>query len=171
MKHISNSCGSHPALFGAVSRTTGRVLELGMGYDSTPQLHEMCRAKDRKLLSLDNHAEWFNLFTELRADFHSMSLEKVWRERLIELAVPARWSVVLVDQDPDHQWPTREQTVELFKDCATFIVCHDVDYLGQGKELDPAHARVFGQFRFCYLYKFLRPWTAVLSNSTDYGGL
>ena len=46
--------------FNELKDSKGRILEVGLGMYSTPILHEL--ARDRKLVSLENHLGWFHEF-------------------------------------------------------------------------------------------------------------
>lgn len=59
-----------PALLDALARTTGPVLELGMGNVSTPVLHTICDLMARPLLSIESNPEWAAKFMRLVGGEH-----------------------------------------------------------------------------------------------------
>lgn len=70
---IRDAVGTHRKfLLKALQCTTGPVLELGMGLESTPYLHAYCEGEKRFLHSLDHHIIWASKFTHLRTDQHQV---------------------------------------------------------------------------------------------------
>src|SRR5678816_1277742 len=65
-------------LIAAMMRTTGPVLELGVGWYSTPLLHEICKVQKRKLLTFDNNSDWLVQFLPLRSEYHYLNLVQWW---------------------------------------------------------------------------------------------
>lgn len=65
-----------PLIVAAAIRADGPILECGVGYYSTPILHEICRARGLPLLSVDSKTEWLEQFTNYCSDDHVFSLMK-----------------------------------------------------------------------------------------------
>lgn len=57
-RYIESYCSHIPYLAAAIQGTSGPILELGIGLGSTPLIHEMCRAKRRKIFSLEHNPEY-----------------------------------------------------------------------------------------------------------------
>lgn len=143
---------THYAVLAAcVARTRGPVLELGCGNYSTPMLHLLC--KDRRLVSLDNTAEWIESYRELRSSLHEMHFVEDWEEcRWIDEGF---WDVVFVDHSPPER---RIRELRRLMHRARHIVVHDTE--------DPCYLfeSVLPDFKYRYDYRLLDPWTSVLSN-------
>ena len=57
--NVSGRYGTHlPCLIKAMEKTTGDVLEMGMGIFSTPYLHYQCILTNRRLTSYENDKSW-----------------------------------------------------------------------------------------------------------------
>jgi len=123
-RFLHDPYGTHqPVLYEAVMRTSGPVVEFGIGYNSTPWLHKLCDG--RKLLSAETDIRWLLAFLHFASPGqHRFVLVKNLDALLRDImAVP--WSVAFVDQGA---WDDRVATVMALKDKARFIVLHDCDY-------------------------------------------
>jgi hypothetical protein len=66
-----SAAGTHqPALHAAFIASRGPVVEFGMGYFSTPMLHELSEASGRRLFSLDTDAAWVDRFRWMTSKLH-----------------------------------------------------------------------------------------------------
>ena len=149
--------GSHvPILAAAVVRTSGPVLECGMGKWSSHMLHLMCRG--RYLRSLETSQDWLERFTDYRSPLHEVSLVSYWREARLE---DKHWSVAFVDHAPGEERP---DTILRLKDHADFIVVHDwcADRPGSGGNY--GWKKLEGVFKYVVEYERTRPVTAILSD-------
>lgn len=162
--------GSHfPILAAAIARTTGDILECGTGWWSTPLIHALANG-NRKVRSIDSDESWLEKFIPLyRCDFHTFeSLMasghhpqiEAW-EMLGESLPEYPDGVCFLDQSPGE---ARVPMAKAIKGKFKFLVAHDVDAdipPGGGnygwKQLD-------GFFKYHYIFKDLRPWTAVYSD-------
>lgn len=143
--------GSHlPALVTCVMATTGPVLELGMGYFSTPILHEICKAQGRRLVSTESDAGFAPVFADFAADFHAL---KVYPHELPDSLFSEPWSVVLIDHSFERR---RAADGARFKD-AEFIVAHDYSY-----PLNGVDGETIGDM-FMALVAPLYPWHKICS--------
>jgi hypothetical protein len=78
MKDI-NPGGTHlPLLMRAIINTTGPVLELGVGWNSTPVLHEACSG--RLLVSVENEPQWAENFRFLETPQHRIVYDCGWAQ-------------------------------------------------------------------------------------------
>ena len=153
---IASGYGTHrPALCEAIVRTTGPILELGMGDSSTLALHDLAEATGRNVCSYDHDASWVARYTELRSAHHQIEQVGSWDACPIE---STRWAVVLVDHAPAAR---RIVDIERLAKHAEVIVVHDTE--------DPTYGydSVFGAFAYRLDYRDERPWTTLLSNYVD----
>jgi len=121
-----------PILAAMVSRTANLpyvTLELGMGHYSTPLLHFMCKALDKRLFSVDNCPEWhdFFLMNLKKYDTHEFFYAKnkllsTWlkEQNIDDLSV--HFDVAFIDHSPALD---RVKCVEFLRKRAMFIVVHD----------------------------------------------
>jgi hypothetical protein len=100
--------GSHlPVLIEALRITDGDVLEMGMGFFSTPFLHWACL--NRKLVSYESEAGYFWKFADgFHTDNHLCYLIEDWDKAEIDKT----WDVVLIDHGPSERraWPPSRWT-------------------------------------------------------------
>lgn len=137
------------ALMLAFSRTTGKVLELGCGYYSTPLLYHLCRATGREFVSVDSHPDWVGQFTE-----YGVSQTVDWKVGHLDA------QLVLVDGPVKPV--NRGAMIERYKD-AQVLVVHD-------SEPENRHKYDYDDFSgFRYVRHFIRQWpnTTLLSNQID----
>lgn len=154
---VSLNYGTHlPALMRAFERTSGPVLELGMGLFSTPYLHYACLLAKRPLISYEPDLTWASRFEPYLGEYHSLAVGTVWNEWAIH------WSLVLVDHTDEHRAPD----IAALADSADYIIAHD------------ANGRFDSRYHYSTIYplfKYRAMWTgdsrhaAVLSNFVDLG--
>ena len=148
-------------LIAAVMRTAGPILELGVGWYSTPLLHEVGRATGRKVVTIDNNMDWLAQFQGLACDTHDVRLIGWWGDLMPMLKDYGRFGVVFVDQG---QPADREYTVRdlLANDRADVFVMHDT-------EEGPAYGynRTLPMFRHQWTDKCQKAWATVASNTVD----
>ncbi|MBI5395282.1 MAG: hypothetical protein HZA91_08310 [Verrucomicrobia bacterium] len=92
-----------PALIACVARYGGPVLELGVGWYSTPVLHAMAGAMSFDLVSVDNNAEWLARFERFRTAKHQFVRASMPADA--PALVARDWSVVLVDNGVKERRP------------------------------------------------------------------
>lgn len=156
--------GSHlPLLIKAMEISTGPVVEMGMGVNSTPVMHWMCAASHRNLVSYETDEsqlyQWSH-FSAPRFPWHYIELVKDWDE--INLAYP--WSLAFVDHDPDER---RHKDVLRLADHAQLIVLHDSEGKPHQRE---AFSRVYDSFKWSWRYSEYEPESIILSNFVDLSG-
>lgn len=156
--HFSPRYGSHlvPLLL-AVMRTTGDVLELGLGVSSTPVLHALCQIQGRRLVTIENNREWFSIGERYASDFHQVLYVPEWADAPIERP----WSVALVDHSPDER---RAIELERLAPHTEILIAHDANrrYWKQY-----GYDRVFPTFAHRVIYDRDDPATAILSNRVN----
>lgn len=151
-------------LVASVLRTTGPILELGVGWYSTPLLHEIGRATGRPVVTIDNNNDWLAQFQCLDSAGHDVILIGWWGD-LIEVLNKRtghkRFGAVFVDQG---QPADREYTIRalLADERADVYVMHDT-------EEGPAYGynRVLPMFRYQWTDRCQRSWTTVASNKIN----
>lgn len=156
--------GSHvPFLAAAVARTTGPVLELGMGFWSTPLLHYLCRG--RRLVSVDREKEWADRFGRYQSPTHEIHVIREYEDTLaVSLAEP-KWGVIFLDCSPGE---CRGDMAVALKGRALYLVCHDTE-----ADLPPSGgnygwAKVEGVYRYAVTDKSIRPWTTIYSDDAEF---
>lgn len=145
--------GTHmPMLIKAMQATTGPVLELGCGFNSTPFLFWLCKDQNRKFVSYENDQGWIDKVgypVEYVADWDKTDIDNI------------HWSVVFMDHRPGERRPV--DAVRL-KDKADFIILHDSEPM-----LDKfyGYEKIYPLFTYRFDYTKFLPHTTVLSNSID----
>lgn len=151
---VSVRYGTHlPCLIKAMEKTTGDVLELGLGVFSTPYLHYQCILSKRKLVSYENYEVWFNFFAKkygYQDEYHELLLVGDYKDAKIDRP----WDVVLIDQSPD---TNRAEAVQRLADKAKYIIIHD-----SGHRFD----KQYGYDKIYPLFKYRTDWTKDTNNAT-----
>lgn len=114
--------GTHlPLLIKVVGASTGPVLELGIGTNSTPVLHRLCAEQGRLVVSCDTDVNYIErLGPEYSDKFH----EFYWIEDWDKADIEKPWGVVLVDHRPARRRYRDAARVAPFSE---FTVCHDTE--------------------------------------------
>jgi hypothetical protein len=133
-----------------------RVLELGMGYASTPIVLGLSRSS----VSLETDAGWFARFARFATAEHAILLhsdytESEWRTPYLE----QDWDVVFIDNSPN---ASRQSNLHKLADRSRFIVCHDTEELF--RPVKPVYGWDFSSFRYVWTYPHFKNRTTVLSN-------
>lgn len=111
--------GSHmPALLACVALIRGPVLELGVGHFSTPQLHAICGATNRLLVSAESNPEWREEFELKYGGSPSHVFVSQWTPKPRE-----RWAVALIDHSPGGA--NRAAAFKALIDVCDYVVMHD----------------------------------------------
>ena len=119
--NVSGNYGTHlPCLIQALSKTTGDVLELGMGVFSTPYLHYQVMLSNRKLVSYENFEEWLNFF--VKYGYRNENHEIIHVDDYANAKIDKPWDVVLIDQTPDS---SRIIEIRRLANLAKYIIIHD----------------------------------------------
>ncbi len=141
-----------PLLIKAVEASEGDVLEIGGGLFSTPVLHWLCKNLNRKLVTYENDAEYFEFAKQFRSHLHSVRRIEDWGE----MDFKHHWGVVFIDHHPELR---RGIDAINFKDTADYIVMHDTE-----KPEKYSYDKVWQHFKYIWHDKGCRPWTSVVSN-------
>ena len=158
--NVSLNYGSHLAsLIKAFGKTTGDVLELGMGVFSTPYLHYACILSNRHLVSYENYKEWMGFF--LKYNYPCENHEINFVEKYADAKIDRPWDVVLVDMTPDDE---RIKAVRRLANLTKYIIIHD------SSDKDE---RVYHYSEIYPLFKYRADWVkdknhaTILSNFVD----
>jgi len=155
--NVSGNYGTHlPALIKAMEKTTGDVLELGLGVFSTPFLHYQCILQNRKLVSYENYKEWIDFF--LKYNYLCENHEIKFVEKYEDADIDKPWSVALIDQTPDS---SRIETVRRLANLAKYIIIHD----SNGRKENVYHySEIYPLFKYRTIWDKDSNHATVLSN-------
>lgn len=157
--------GSHQRLLVAAAlRTSGPILELGVGWYSTPILHEIARAQQRPLLTIDNNSDWLRQFQPLNSEFHKLRLVGWWGEMydLVAKELGERIGLAFIDQGQPIE---REYAIRNLLDKVGVFVMHDTE-----EGFAYGYSRTIPMFRHLFTDKCQAAWTTVASNEIDVSG-
>lgn len=138
--------GTHlPALFDAVLRTWGPVLEVGGGRFSTQVLRSFCDGM-RMLTTVEFDPRWFAVLSSFACEWH-----------LVYSVIPeeGEWDVALIDCEADRRQPA----IEALRSRAKILVIHDTQDAGYHYDLS--------SFKYRREWHDLVPWTDVVSDFID----
>lgn len=163
---ISATATHFPILAAMVNKTTGPVIELGVGHYSTPMLHFMCQK--RPLLSVDTYKEWVDFFAkDFQNDHHTFECtnNQLISSHFFYNSPNKRgpWDVAFVDNGPEVD---RAKCVNMLRERKTkYIVVHDSEPLavayGWGK--------LFESFKYRFYWDFYGNGTTVVSDTDEIG--
>jgi predicted O-methyltransferase YrrM len=151
---IGKSRGSYlPILIKLVQNTSGPILELGVGFCSTPFLHWVCYPTKRRLVSYENNPEYYKFAESWKDDFHEIRCINNWDEAVLDES----WTIAFVDHSPSHR-----RAIEIKKLLqADYIVAHDTE---NRVARDYGYPEIEGLFRYRYKYRDAHPHTSIYSN-------
>ena len=147
-----------PVLMEAMRRTTGPVLELGVGLYSTPLLHWLCYPSGRKLVSYDSSVQWAHTHRDYVRGAHELQYVNSFDDAPIEQP----WDVAFVDHSPAER---RAVDIRRLAPWAQYVVVHDTE-----GRLDKSYqfSDIYPLFKYRYEFnKAGTPYTTVLSNFHD----
>lgn len=146
-----------PVLFELLELNPGtRVLELGVGYGSTPIVLQLSGTS----VSLETDADWYGRFARFDTPAHRILRwhdydRDEWRCPYLE----EDWDVAFVDNSP---YSTRQSNLLKLADRARFIVCHDTEECFKPAGSD--YRWDFSSFRHVWTYTRFDNYTTVVSN-------
>lgn len=153
--------GSHiPPLMACLGASTGSVLELGVGHFSTPMLHAYCKGSKRKLVSVEDHDDWFNWFASIyRNDWHKI-INADYSD-VVPILAKDKWGVSFIDNSPGGK-RRLDDFVSLIG-VSDYVVVHD--YHGENEEaispvLKCEHIKHF-------IYTLANPPTLIASKTSE----
>ena len=157
---VSLRYGTHlPCLIKAMEKTTGDVLELGMGVFSTPYLHYKCMLSGRKLVSYENFKEWMQFFEKYK---YANPLHEInFIEKYSDAPIMKQWDLVLIDQTPDS---SRAEEVKRLANVAKYIVIHDSN---GNMDSNYHYSEIYPLFKYKTVWDKDSNHATVLSNFVD----
>ena len=157
---VSLNYGTHlGCLIKAFSKTTGDILEMGMGVFSTPYLHYACMLSNRKLVSYENYQNWMNFF--LKYNYKNENHEINFVEKYSDAKIDREWDIVLIDQTPDS---SRTEEIRRLKDKAKYIIIHDAN---KSNDRVTHYSEIYSLFKYKTVWTKDNNSTVVLSNLVD----
>jgi len=155
LKGITNFDNHRHLLWEALEKTTGDIVECGVGMGSTPFLAQYCKDAGRKLFSYENNLEWFEKCRHFHGNvFHITDWNVVAEKHLTP-------SVLFLDEAPGEH---RKIFLDLFKLRARIIVAHDTE---------PAADHGYQMRQHIPLFKYWKDfesegaWASIASNFID----
>ena len=160
--NVSGHYGTHlPCLIKALSKTTGDVLELGMGIFSTPYLHYQCMLSNRKLVSYENFKNWIQFFIDY--EYENPNHEINFVEKYSDAKIDKPWDVVLIDQTPDS---SRVEEIRRLANWGKYIIIHDSN---GNKDKTYHYSEIYPLFKYRTIWDKDKNHATVLSNFVDLG--
>lgn len=154
---ITSNYDSHrPLLWEALEATKGLVVEMGIGYGSTPFLNEYCEGINRQLVSFENNKEWFDKFDGFYS--HEISLINDWDIVFMRFPSP---EVLFIDHAPGER---RKIDIAKFANHAQIIVCHDTEPAADHGYKMRAELK---KFKYLIDYETSGAWATAVSNYID----
>lgn len=146
-------------LVAACMRTKGDILELGIGWYSTPVLHEIAVAQKRLLVTIDNNEEWLRQLKVLEHNCHEVLLTGYWGDAPLERSHwgGGKWDVVFLDQGQPIE---REYAVRRLINDTNVFVMHDTE-----EGFAYGYNRTLPMFKYKWTDKSQRAWTTIASNT------
>ena len=158
--NVSFKYATHlPCLIKAVEKTTGDILELGVGLFSTPYLHYIAMLQNRRLVSYENFLEWGQRFLDYGYENKNHEIHII--DKYANAPIDKLWDIVLIDQTPDS---SRSEEIRRLANLAMYIVIHDSN---------PSNYKVTHYDEIYPLFKYKTDWhgdknrATVLSNLVD----
>lgn len=159
---ISGNYGTHLGpLTQLIPITSGPVLEMGMGFFSTPYLHYVCFHSKRHLTSYDNDKGWVKRFAnstfhnhKYQGPYHDLIYVDNWDDAKIERP----WDIALIDHSPSER---RIVDVKRIANRAKYIVIHDSN---EKHEKDYHYSEIYPLFKHRKVWDFEERHADVLSN-------
>ena len=154
MINPANYSSHIPVLLYALGITEGPVLEMGVGFFSTPLIHWLCVPHGRKVMSMDNNKQFCDSLKPFAGPLHEIELVRDWEGTKIKQP----WGLAFVDHEPPKR---RKIDVARLAEHARLIVLHDTS---------PEQNRVFEYdevwplFKYVYHHYSIFPGTSMLSN-------
>lgn len=119
----SRAWSSHlSALLVAIAASKGPVLELGVGHFSTPELHALCGALNRHLVSVEDNIEWSESFSKKYSRPEHQFFHIPYDEAYANFG-PLPWGVTFIDHSPGGA--NRAKAFWVFRELSDFVVVHD----------------------------------------------
>jgi len=156
-----------PLTLACIATTEGPVLEIGVGFHSTPLLHSLLAGMQREFVSAESDPYWREVFEPIYAlprtipsgcattcyDGHHFVEDTMAN---LEMLATKHWSVVLVDDSPGYP---RCENVKLFLPVSDYVLVHDA----QGEDIMEPMRPIIKDVPHQFMHKRYFPWTLALS--------
>lgn len=152
---MSVGLGTHlPLLMQVMEVSSGRVVEIGAGYFSTPYLHWQTYLQKRQLVTFENDLKFLSTFERYQTDWHTLIPVTDWDT----IDISGTWSVALIDHAPAER---RIEEIKRLANTCDYIVIHDTE----GRREQRYHYRdTLATFKYRKDFTLVRPYTSVVSN-------
>lgn len=163
-----NPNATHYGILAAmIAKTSGPIAEFGSGHYSTPMLHYMGHAMNRKALSVEVSPDWHKYFRDqFECPGHNFFCTE---NKLVSRAFPengthynTNWGIVLIDHGPETDRP---RCIEMMRNKAKYIVVHDSEPLAVAYNW----GNIFDTFKYRFYWDFYGNGTTVVSDVEDIG--
>lgn len=162
---LMDAYGTHqPLLLWAALRTTGAILEAGVGHYSTPLLQQFALVQNRKVYSIDCDRPWLSKF-DYGIPSHILIHQPAWEE----LAPPTDCDVVFLDNGPPMDRKTVTRIMLDLPRQPKFFIFHDTE---PEHEWEYDYNTVMSWFKYKFTISSHHgaaiPWTTIASNEVDF---
>ena len=139
-----------------------KVLELGVGYGSTPLIVDNAFYSEHYETDLD----WFNKIKDEfkgKKNLFYLVQNHTKFEWLDEQVFEKDWDIVLIDNASGE---SRQSNLLKLKDKAKFIICHDTEEVYKSSASD--YKWDFSSFKYSYVFDKYNTYTTVVSNYQEF---
>jgi len=162
IRQLKASEGSHiPVLVKVLEISTGPVLELGTGLNSTPVIHWFCNESKRQVESYESSEMFYLAARNYRNDFHGVHSVEIlggWDNINFEAT---HWGMVFIDHAPGKR---RVEEMIRLANHADYVVVHDTE---SRSDWHYKYSKGFPNYKYRFDYTKAYPHTSVLSNVKD----
>ncbi len=145
-----------PILIRVIEASHGEVLELGVGFYSTPVFHLLAQMEKRHIYSYEHDLDWYEWARKFESKYHHILYIRDWNN-----LPQTHFGVVFVDQSPS---AFRRSSIKKYANSADYLVAHDTE-IERTRQFHLENT--LRTFRYRYDYKKLMPNTSVVSNFYD----
>lgn len=164
-KELSAYSSHQPVLIHTLNTIkTGRVIEYGVGWHSTPIMHTICGMQNRKLISIDTDQGWLKKFDNYMCSNHQLYYIKEqilgkWKHRALRM----RYAIAFVDGAPGLM---RNVFIQKMMDKVDYFVVHDTEEVSRGVvyPFPSPYCWDFSKFKHIYHLNRTGPGVSLLSN-------
>ena len=164
LKGVSGWNNHRPLLYLALQLSEkGSILELGCGDGSTPYLHCIGEADERRVFSYDYDEDWLAKYEPMENENHALlhTKDRDVLEKMINRIVDyGDVTVALVDHSPGE---VRWEAIPLLANKVPFIVIHDSESEATGYQLD----KIWPMFKYRLNINTTGACAALVSNTFD----
>lgn len=156
-----------PLLWEGLERTTGYIIEMGVGKGSTILLHNYCKESKRMLYSYDSNKKWIQQFADLPSSLHELAAVEIEKNGYtmsnwdVVTALHERPGLVFIDHAPGER---RKVDIALFANKAQIIVAHDTE---PGADYGYQMRDEIKKFKYWRDFETPGAWASIMSNTID----